>query len=198
MFAVDIWSLTGLSEIMTVIIGVSAAAGLIAAGWHFWEKRRSGPKSDRKLLHDIDKTLSGEVPSRLNPDPDPGLIKDVSAVRSDVATMKGDVATVKVDVAGARAEIEKVSSATRRVHSDHGQRLVRLELGQQQILKAIQPNGLTSDMPGDVLQHVLRQNEAIMQALGIDPAVYDPKVMQATTADMLADDAAERATHDVA
>ena len=174
MFAIDIWSLAGLSEIATVVIGVSAAAGIIATGWHFWDKRRSGPREDRKLLHDIDTTLSGEEPSKLNPEPDPGLIKEVAGIRTDVAA-------VKVDIGVAKDEMAKVSRATERVHADHGQRLVRLELGQQQILRAIQPNGLTSDMPGDVLQHVLRQNEAIMERLGINPREYDPKAQASSS-----------------
>ena len=164
----SVFSLTRLSEIFTVIVGMTAVAGVVA-GFNKWViHRKTGPNSDRILLHTIDERLVGEVPSPLNPNPQPGLIREVNDLKVDISIVSSDVAEVKTDVREVR---ETVSSA----HEDHGRRLQTLEAGQESIIKSLLPNGLKSDNPGDVLQHVLRQNEAIMLRMGIDPDKYNPK-----------------------
>jgi hypothetical protein len=165
---ISIFSLTRLSEVFTVIVGLTAVGGAVA-GFNKWViHRKSGPASDRILLHTIDERLVGETPSPLNPNPQPGLIKEVTELKSDMTTVRADLVDLKNNV----KEIQETVSIA---HDDHAVRLSKLEIGQENIIKAMLPNGLKSDMPGDVLQHVLRQNEAIMRQMGIDPDKYNPK-----------------------
>ena len=150
--------------------------GLIAGVNRWVLGRREGPRSDRKLLHEINVSLVGEKVTELNKTPPPGLIQDVANVKNDVADVKEDVREVKDDV-------KEVKDNVAEAHANHAERLGDLEEGQQRIIRAMLPNGLKSDMPGDVLQHVLRQNEAIMERLGINPEEYDPKAQNTTPQD---------------
>ena len=164
----NFFGLAPLAELFTILFSaVSVVGGAIAVA-RWWGKRQEGPKAERQLLHAIDTRLTGEDPSPLNPDPPSGLIEDVANVRSDVAEVKQNVGELRDLVLKNQTEYNVRIDA---IESSHAE----LKRGQEKILKGLVPNGLRSDMPGDVLQHVLRQNEVILQRLGVDPAVCDPK-----------------------
>ena len=134
---------------VTICVGALTVLGFAAAGIRSIVRYEEGPRSERKLLHGLDEAMTGRPATRLEPHPPPGIVDTVASLAKDSAEMKTSHVLMS-------CQIED------------------LRIGQEDIVKRMVPNGLTSDNPGDVLQHVLRQNEEILRALDIDPAVCTP------------------------
>jgi hypothetical protein len=71
--------------------------------------------------------------------------------------------------------IEEIGDMKTKI-SSHTIRLGKLEIGQEEIMTALRPNGGQSQDPGDVLQRILLNQNVLMDHMGLTPTVPAPGI----------------------